>query len=208
MVSGLIYCFSNVHMPGVCLVSVTFQSLDELIEYANENILPYVLEFSKKVTDPVGKIDNIHTTLVKFGIENENGVFFTTSPEKVKALFDLIDPDPEIKMYPLFDTVTTKQKTTMGTLHICKDGCRVRHIVKCEHGVSKWYGTYKSNIIGEESPGIVLDGIIYKSFRNFTNAHRDECGENNPGYKMTGCSVKYTEDGPWTVVPWSWYDRL
>lgn len=112
---GYIYCFSNPSMPNIFKVGYSKRTPNNRLIEANRSswiILPFKIEFAKKVINPIEKEHKIHTLLTHFTKRpNPRREFFETTIENIKNIFDLIDgewwgvdmdiKENEIKKYPL-----------------------------------------------------------------------------------------------------------
>jgi hypothetical protein len=125
---GYVYCISNQSMPGILKIGITERTPEERLVEANASDTwrpptPYLLEFSKKVTNPRQRETTIHTFLNDQRIHPRRE-FFRTELDKVRLLFNLMDGETIATTPVILDT----------------QGTRVRHVVNQD----TWIGVYTS----------------------------------------------------------------
>ncbi len=95
--SGYIYCFSNISMPGILKIGMTERTPEDRLKDSNapdtwRPPTPYVIEFAKKVSNASQKEKTLHILLEKYSIRvNPKREFFRITKEDVLIFFDLID---------------------------------------------------------------------------------------------------------------------
>jgi hypothetical protein len=95
---GYIYCISNVSMPNILNIGITWTEPNKTIDNINELFglwnppTPYILEFAKKTLHIEHKKNTIFKLLSEYQI-NPKQRFFLVPIEKVRTLFDLMDGD-------------------------------------------------------------------------------------------------------------------
>ncbi len=95
---GYIYCISNVSMPNILNIGITWMTPEQKIYDINglfgiwKPPTPYTLEFAKKVLNIENKRNTIYKLLSQFRV-NPKQRFFCVSIEEVRTLFDLMDGD-------------------------------------------------------------------------------------------------------------------
>jgi len=91
---GYVYVMSNPSMPGMYKIGFTTRPMEERLQEANQPNTwiptPFLLEFTKFVTNPQQKEMTVHKILAKDRV-NPSREFFRTDIEQVKLLFDLMD---------------------------------------------------------------------------------------------------------------------
>ena len=98
MMSGYIYCVSNVSMPSMLNIGITTTApevrLDDINGLAGKwrPPTPYKCEFAKRVCNIDKKITAIHRLLAKYRIHPERE-FFQVSLEEARYIFDLLDDE-------------------------------------------------------------------------------------------------------------------
>jgi hypothetical protein len=91
---------TNPSMPGLVKIGFTERTVEERLEEANMSTwipTPFSVTFAKFVRDPNQKEQTIHRILVSDRV-NPKREFFSTSPDQVRLLFELVDGpwwDPE-----------------------------------------------------------------------------------------------------------------
>ena len=96
MMSGYIYCVSNVSMPSMLNIGITTTAPEVRLDDINglygkwRPPTPYKCEFAKRVCNIDKKITAIHRLLAKYRIHPERE-FFRVSLEEARAIFDLLD---------------------------------------------------------------------------------------------------------------------
>ena len=99
MTEGYIYCISNVSMPSILNIGMSWMPpdtrLDDMNNANNARLLwypptPYKCKIAKKVLDPLHKTSTIYKLLEQYRI-NPAREFFRGSIKDVKVLFDLMD---------------------------------------------------------------------------------------------------------------------
>ena len=93
---GYIYCFSNPSIPSNTFkIGYSKRTPDNRLNEANRSswvVMPFKIEFAKKVSNPIEKEHKIHTLLMRFTKRpNPNREFFEANIEDIKSIFDLID---------------------------------------------------------------------------------------------------------------------
>lgn len=88
---GYVYCLSNASMPGIFKVGMTRRSPEaRAAELFTTGVsVPFVIEFAKRVTNPVGKERIIHRLLLAERL-NSRREFFRTSYDTIRDIFDLM----------------------------------------------------------------------------------------------------------------------
>jgi hypothetical protein len=212
MTEGYVYCFSNLSMPGIVKIGMTERTPTVRLSEANVSDTfkpptPYIIEFAKKVCDPLGKERVLHLLLEKYAERiHPRREFFRVSPEEVRPFVDLMDGTMWVAPYE----ATIEQDAEMNMdadmdldldekvpgRRSCRDmakcfthGQRIRHTIGNNN---TWIGTYDS-----VQNGIVCDGNFYKSISGFAEKHcsrdrPDKCKATN-GWKKCQCEV----DGKW-----------
>jgi hypothetical protein len=95
---GYIYCVSNVSMPNILNIGITWMTPELRLKEINEMPgmwkppTPYKCEFAKSVHNAGQKKEAIYKVLSQFRI-NPNYKFFRVSMEEVRTIFDLMDGD-------------------------------------------------------------------------------------------------------------------
>jgi len=95
---GYIYCVSNVSMPNILNIGITWMTPELRLKEINElpglwkPPTPYKCEFAKSVHNAGQKKEAIYKLLSQFRI-NPNYKFFRVSMEEVRTIFDLMDGD-------------------------------------------------------------------------------------------------------------------
>ena len=95
---GYIYCVSNVSMPNILNIGITWMMPELRLKEINElpglwkPPTPYKCEFAKSVHNAGRKKEVIYKLLSQFRI-NPNYKFFRVSMEEVRTIFDLMDGD-------------------------------------------------------------------------------------------------------------------
>ncbi|NDB85790.1 MAG: hypothetical protein EB127_24275 [Alphaproteobacteria bacterium] len=98
MMSGYIYCVSNVSMPSMLNIGITTTAPEVRIDDINglagkwRPPTPYKCEFAKRVCNIDKKITAIHRLLAKYRIHPERE-FFQVSLEEARYIFDLLDDE-------------------------------------------------------------------------------------------------------------------
>ena len=89
---GYVYCLSNESMPGIFKVGMTRRTPDARIAelYTTGVSVPFVIEFSRRVTNPTAKERIIHRLLSADRI-NSKREFFKTPRETIRDIFELLD---------------------------------------------------------------------------------------------------------------------
>jgi hypothetical protein len=102
MTEGYIYCVSNVSMPYICNIGMSWMTPDVsgvsgaiFDDMNNARLLwypptPYKCNIAKKVLDPIHKTATIYKLLEQYRI-NPAREFFRISLKDVRALFELMD---------------------------------------------------------------------------------------------------------------------
>jgi uncharacterized coiled-coil protein SlyX len=105
MTEGYIYCVSNVSMPSICNIGMSWMTpaassvsgiiFDDMNNVNNARLLwypptPYKCNIAKKVLDPIHKTATIYKLLEQYRI-NPVREFFRISLKDVRALFELMD---------------------------------------------------------------------------------------------------------------------
>lgn len=99
MTEGYIYCISNVSMPSILNIGMSWMPpdtrLDDMNNANNARLLwypptPYKCKIAKKVLNPLHKTATIYKLLEQYRI-NPVREFFRGSIKDVKVLFDLMD---------------------------------------------------------------------------------------------------------------------
>ena len=89
---GYIYCFSNPTMPNILKIGMTLRTPEKRLTEANQGTwtpLPFKIELSKKVLNPLAKEKKIHE-IFKTKRLNNGREFFNISLDEVKKIFDEI----------------------------------------------------------------------------------------------------------------------
>jgi hypothetical protein len=95
---GYIICVSNISMPNILNIGITWIVPKQKIDDINELFglwkppTPYILEFAKKVLHIEHKRNTIYKLLSEYRV-NPKQRFFHVPIEKVRTLFDLMDGD-------------------------------------------------------------------------------------------------------------------
>jgi hypothetical protein len=89
---GYVYCLSNESMPGIFKVGMTRRTPDARIaELYNTSVsVPFVIEFSRRVTNPTAKERLIHR-LLSVDRVNSKREFFKTPRDTIRDIFELLD---------------------------------------------------------------------------------------------------------------------
>lgn len=96
MTEGYIYCVSNVSMPSICNIGMSWMTPDATFDNMNNSRLlwypptPYKCNIAKKVIDPIHKTATIYKLLEQYRI-NPVREFFRISLKDVRSLFELMD---------------------------------------------------------------------------------------------------------------------
>lgn len=99
---GYIYCVSNVSMPNILNIGITWMTPELRLKEINElpglwkPPTPYKCEFAKSVHNAGQKKEAIYKLLSQFRI-NPTYKFFRVSMEEVRTIFDLMDGDYWVK---------------------------------------------------------------------------------------------------------------
>lgn len=109
---GYVYCISNPCMPGIYKIGMTERTPNERLKEANRSNtwipLPFIIEFSKYVSNPRQKESSIHKLLEKFSERvNQAREFFRINLKDVKLVFDIMEGDYYIEQ-PAEDGVIDK----------------------------------------------------------------------------------------------------
>lgn len=97
MTEGWVYCFSNPSMPGLLKIGMTRRTPHERLKEANSSDTwrpptYFVIEFAKKVHDPLQKEKTIHALLQQYEQRvNPKREFFKVSTAIARHYFELMD---------------------------------------------------------------------------------------------------------------------
>lgn len=155
---GHIYCISNESMPGILKIGITERTPEERLSEANSSDTwrpptPYVLEFSKKVSNPRQKETTIHTLLNEQRIHPRRE-FFRIDVEKVRLIFNLMEGEVTTTV-PVVDT----------------QGIRVSHTVNQD----VWIGLYNST-----TNRVVMGETTFTSLSDFALQHHKVTNPTRP----------------------------
>jgi len=147
---GHIYCISNESMPGILKIGITERTPEERLSEANSSDTwrpptPYVLEFSKKVSNPKQRETTIHTLLNEQRIHPRRE-FFRIDLNKVRLIFNLMDGETIASVPVVVDT----------------QGTRVRHTLN----ENIWIGIYNST-----TNRVVMGETTFTSLSDFAVQH-------------------------------------
>jgi hypothetical protein len=96
---GWVYCISNEFMPGLLKIGMTDRTPQDRLAEANRSDTwrppaDYVIEFAKKVKNPLKKEKTIHKLLEEYNERvNSSREFFRITKIKARLYFDLMDGD-------------------------------------------------------------------------------------------------------------------
>lgn len=165
MEPGYVYCMTNPSMPGLVKVGMTARTPNERLSDANaadtwRPPTPYQLEFAKSVNNAKQKEIVLHRLLTQYTERvNPRREFFRTTPDVIRAFFDLMDGEywVEPQASNAEDTSDLQSDTesvdgasssaSSAPRHRgCRDmtkcftnGQRIRHVIGITH---VWIGTY------------------------------------------------------------------
>ena len=97
MAEGWVYCISNPSMPGLLKIGMTVRTPQERLKEANSSDTwrpptTFVLEFAKRVRDPLQKERTIHKLLEQYDQRvNSKREFFEVSTVTARLCFELMD---------------------------------------------------------------------------------------------------------------------
>ena len=176
-------------MPGILKVGMTERTPEVRLSEANASDTwrpptPYMIEFAKKVSNPLQKEKTLHTLLEQYTDRiHPRREFFRVSQEEVHKFFDLMDgemwaetreeekDEEEEEEEEEEDTSSESAPQVKATgVKGCRDmtkcftnGQRIRHTI----GINKtWTGTYDSS-----KNVIICDGKSYHSLSEMAKAH-------------------------------------
>lgn len=175
--SGYLYCFTNIYLPGICKVGKTERQPTERLKDANSDTWSppsWKCEFSKYVKEYSQKELLIHRILEDMSEHIPRREMFKISVEKVRRIFDLLDevplPTEERIQHQQVEEQVKKVLTNAGCRNQKKcftDGQSIRHSI----AENVWTAVYRktSNTIEHEHVG-------YKSLTEFVAKHYDSQG--------------------------------
>ena len=97
MAEGWVYCISNPSMPGLLKIGMTLRTPQERLKEANSSDTwrpptIFIIEFAKKVRDPLQKERTIHKLLEQYDQRvNPKREFFEVNTATARLCFELMD---------------------------------------------------------------------------------------------------------------------
>ena len=193
MSEGYLYCFSNCSMPNILKIGMTERTPEARLADANTTDTwrpptPYVIEFAKKVSNPVQKEKTLHVLLEQYTNRvNPRRVFFELMDgEMWKNVVN--ENDTEDKNA---DTECVQQNQGCRDMRQCfVDGQRIRHLI----GINKeLIGIYNAS-----TNDIVCGTTSYQSLSGMAKAHNKNEFPHRltfqaNGWKECECEI----DGKW-----------